>query len=76
MLVRRRVEYDLRPVFAQHNIQTRRIAHRTDQNDKVQRRIFPLELHLDVICIVFINIKNQKLLRVALRNLPAQLAAD
>ena len=76
VLVRRRVEYDLRPVFAQHNIQTRRIAYRTDQNDKVQRRIFPLKLHLDVIRIVFINIKNQKLLRVALRNLPAQLAAD
>ena len=76
MLVRRRMEHDFRPVLAEHHIEARRITHRTDQNDKVQRRIFPLELHLDVIRIVFINIKNQKLLRIALRNLPAQLAAD
>ena len=48
----------------------------TDQHHQIQRRIAPLQLHLDVVSVVLVNIKNHQPPGRQGRQLTAELAAD
>ena len=76
MLVRRRVVYDLRLVIFKYFEDPPAVTDRADQGHKIQLRIFFPELHLNVIRVIFIYVKNDQLLGRVRRDLPAELAAD
>ena len=76
MLVSCRMVDDLRMIFFKHSIDSMGISHRTDQHYQVQFRIIPLQFLLNVIGIVFINIKDDQLLRLMSCDLTAKLASD
>ena len=76
VLVRRRMANEVRAVLGKHVHHALPVAHGADQHDQIQLRMRALQLHLNIICIVFVNIKNDELLRVLRRSLTAKLAAD
>ena len=67
---------DLRTVIVADLEDPAAVPHGTDQYDNVQIRVFILQLQLDVIGVVFINVKNDQTLRVMTGNLPAELRTD
>ena len=52
------------------------ISHRTDQHYQIQFRIIPLQFLLNVIGIIFINIKDDQLLGLMSCDLTAKLASN
>ena len=76
MLVGCRMEYQIRAVLAQHEVQSRRIAHRTDQNFQIQFRMAAEQLHLNIIGVIFVDIEDNQLLGVGFGNLAAKFAAN
>ena len=67
---------NLRTVFFKYAEDSAAVSHGTDQHDQVKVRILLPQFHLDVICVVLINVKNNQLPGIMCRNLPAQFAAD
>ena len=59
--MRRCVKDDIRPVTGKHRLQPPFIPYRTDQHRHVKPREFPFQRFLDLVCIVFINIKNDQM---------------
>ena len=53
-----------------------RVADGADDDLQVQFRMGAVQLHLNIIGIIFVNIQNNELLRLRVGNLTAQLAAD
>ena len=76
MLVRCRVADQIRAVLVKDVHHPLPVAHGADQHDQIQLRMRALQLHLDIVCIVFINIKDNELLGVLRRCLAAELTAD
>ena len=58
MLMSCRVVDNVRPVFFKNAVNAVRIAHRADQNHQIQLRKSVLKFLLNIIGIIFINIKN------------------
>lgn len=67
---------DLRLICFKHGIYALTVPNRSDKHFKIKGFIFSFEFLLDIISIVFIDIKNYELLRLMSGNLPAKLAAD
>ena len=67
---------DFRAVGAENLLHAIGVPHRGNEHFQVQFRIFPHQLLLDVIGIVLVNVQDDQLPGLVLRNLPAQLAAD
>ena len=76
MLMRCRVEDDIRPVCLDHTVYTSRVSYGTDQSDQIKTGILSFQLLLNSICIIFINIKDNQFFRSGTRDLTAQLASD
>ena len=76
MLVRRCVAHDLRAVLGEHRFDARPVAHGADQRDEIKLRAGVVQLLLDVVGVVFVNIKDDEPFRRKARDLAAQLAAD
>ena len=57
-------------------IQTRCVSNRTNQNFQVEIRMCTLEFHLDIICIIFINLKDNQLFRFCTGDLTTKLTAN
>ena len=76
VLVCRSVEHKLRPVGFHHMVQPDGITDRANDNLQIQLRMGAAQLHLNIIGIIFVNIQNNKLLRLRVGDLTAQLAAD
>ena len=57
VLVRSRVEYDLRAVFIEHIVEFHAVAHTADQHEQIELRPRPLQLLFDIVSVVFINIE-------------------
>ena len=76
MLVRRGMEHDIRAEAAEHLLQLFSVAHRGDLYIQIERDRTVEQLLLDVVGVVFIDIKDDDLLGVVMRHLPAQLGAD
>ena len=76
VLVRRGMEHDVRPILSEDHIHAVFVADGADHNGQVKVRIIPQKLLLDIIGVILIDLKDHKLLRLVLRDLPAELAAD
>ena len=74
--MRRCVIYNVGLVLFKDLIDPAAVAHRTDEDFQLQIRLFVSQLQLNGVSIVFVNIKDDKLLRLMGRNLTAQLTAD
>ena len=72
----RSVEHKLRPVSFHHMVQPDGVTDRADDDLQIQFRMGAAQLHLNIIGIIFVNIQNNKLLRLRMGDLTAQLAAD
>jgi len=73
--MRCRMIYNVRSVFGKYAVHSFGIPYRSNKSDKIESRIIMFKLLLNVIRIIFIYIKNNKLLRRMCGNLPAQLAS-
>ena len=69
--MRSRVVYYVGFVGFKYLSDSQGIADRCDQNDKVHLGMGDLKLLLDIVCVVLIDIHDDKLLRVGLRDLTA-----
>ena len=76
MFVRCRVEHDIRMISLHNTLHTPGIAHGSDQRHQIKPRVFPPQLLLDGIGIIFINVENDQHRRFGLGDLAAELAAD
>ena len=76
MFMRRRVINDIRLVIRENPVHPVGIPHGCDEHHKVQIRMFHFQFLLYIINVIFINIENNKLFRLMLRNLSAELASD
>ena len=76
VLMGRSVEHKLRPVSFHHMVQPDGVTDRADDDLQIQFRMGAAQLHLNIIGIIFVNIQNNKLLRLRMGDLTAQLAAD
>ena len=76
MLVRGGVVNDLRPVGFKDFEHPAAVSDGADEGNQVQFRILLLQLQLDAVGVVFVNIKDDQLLRLMGRDLPAQFGAD
>ena len=68
--------HDIGMIRFKHIVDPARVAHAADQNHQIQLRILFLQFLLQVVSIVFINIKHDQLRRLMAGNLTAQLASD
>ena len=75
MLMCRGMEHNLGVVFRKYLFKALSVTHGTDKNLQLKLRQTALKLHLKLISIIFINIKNDKHPRIIVRYLAAQLAA-
>ena len=75
MLVRRGVAHDRRAVLIEHIAHTLFIPDRAYQHHKVKLRVPALELHLDIVGVVFIYVKDHEPAGLERRDLAAELAA-
>ena len=76
MLVGRRMVHDVGAVFFKHRLDPVGVPDGADEHHQVQVRILLLQLQLDVVGVVFVDIKDDQLLRVMACHLAAQLASD
>ena len=76
MFMGRRVEYDIRMIGVHDILHASCVAHRPDQRHQIKPRVFPLQLLLDGIGIIFINVEDDQHRRFGLGDLAAELAAD
>ena len=76
MLMGRSVIDDLRPVFGEHLEHPSAVADGADEGHEVEVRMGIAELVLDIIGVVFIDVKDDELLWVMRRDLAAELRAD
>ncbi len=76
MLVGRRVEDDLWPVFVKHLEDPPAVPDGTDQGHQVQVREVLLQLVLDVVGVVLVDVEDDEFLWLVSDNLPAQLRPD
>ena len=76
MLMSRCVIDDLRPVVVEKLKHAAAVPNRSDQHLKVEVRIFFTQFQLDIVGIVFIDIKDDELAGRMRGNLAAELAAD
>ncbi len=74
LMCRSMVNY-VRMVLFKYRIDPVRVTNASDEYLQVKLRIFAHKLLLDGICTVFINIENDKLLRLVSRYLTAKLAS-
>lgn len=73
--MRRRMIHYIRAVFFKDRIHTLAVAHRADKRYHIKLRVGAFKLVLNIVSIIFVNIKNNKLFGRMLCNLAAQLAA-
>ena len=76
MLMGRRMVDHIRMILLQYAVYPVGVPDRSDQSHQIQIRILPLQFHLQIVCIVFIDIKDDQLLRASRCNLPAKLRPD
>ena len=76
MLVGSCVENNMGTIGIHHRIHTGSIAYGTDQNRQIQIRILPLQFQLNIVGIVFIDVKNHQFFRIIFGDLTAKLGAN
>ena len=76
MLMCCRMINNLRVICLEYIVQPVSIAHRADQRLHPYIRIFALQLLLYIVCIILVNIKNYKKLRILPGYLTAKLTTD
>ena len=77
MLMRRRVEHDLRMIFGKDAVHFRVVAHRRDQGNEIQAvAVLDIQLLLDVVGVILIDIHDDDLFGAVLSDLAHQLGAD
>ena len=76
MLVRCCMEYNVWFVFFHHAVNTMCISYRTDQYSQIQFRMIPSEFLLNIISIIFINVKNDQMPDFMLCQLCTDLTSD
>ena len=76
MLMRSCMIDNIRSVFCKNTVDFSTVSHRTNQNNQIQIRVFMLQFLLDIVCIIFIDIKNDQSLYSICCNLTAQLTSD
>ena len=76
MLVGRRVEDDLRMVLLHDGVDPVRVPNGADEGHQVELRVLPLQLLLDLVRVVFIDVKDDQCPGTGPCDLAAQLAAD
>ena len=76
VLVGRCVVDDVRLVLFEDLEHLPGVAHGTDQRDEIELGVLFLEFQLYIIGIVFVDVEDDEALRVMVRDLPAELAAD
>ena len=76
MLMGRSVIDDLRPVIGKNLEHPSAVADGADEGHKIQVREGVLQLVLDVIGVVFVDVKDDELFRMMGRDLAAELRAD
>lgn len=76
MLVGSGMVHNLRPVGFEDFEHPAAVADGADEGDQVKLRILLFQLQLDAVGVVFVNIKDDQLLRFMGRDLPAQFGTD
>ena len=76
MLMSRRVIHNVRPVCLKDFIHPPCIPHRGNEHRHIQRRIGQTQFLLNIIGVIFVNIKNNQLFRLVRGDLTAQLASN
>ena len=76
MLVGRCVVDDVGLVLFEDLEHLPRVAHGTDQRDEIELGVLFLEFQLYIIGIVFVDVEDDEALRMMVRDLPAELAAN
>ena len=76
MLVGCCVKDDVRPVLRKNRLQSPFIAHRTNQYCQIEIWELPLQRFLDLVRIVFVNVKNDQMPDVVSGQLAADLTSD
>ncbi len=76
VLVGGRVVDDVRMILFKDFEHLAAVADGPDKRDKIELRIFFAELELDVVGVIFVNVKDDQLLRIVPCDLPAELGAD
>ena len=74
--MRRCMEDQLRMVFFEDDVQSMEVTYRTDDKTDVFVGVMVLELLLEVICSVFVNVQDDKHLRVLFDDLPTEFGTD
>ena len=75
MLMRRRVEYDIRLIRAEHVFDFRLIPHAGDKREQIEVGMPPFKFLFYFVCVVLVYIENDQPPRSVRRDLAAQLAA-
>ena len=70
------VEHKVRAVLTQYIVQAVGIPDGTNENLQIQLRMGPLQFHLDLIGVIFVNIEDDQLSGVCPGDLTAKLTAD
>ena len=76
MLVRRRVEDQLRPVRVEDRADALRVAHAAYERHQVEIRVVVPQLLLDGVGVVLVDVEDDELLGVVARDLAAELGSD
>ena len=76
MLMRSCMIDNIRMILCHNAVHTVRISNRCNQYDKIKIWILMFQLLLNLICIIFIDIYNDQLLRLVPCNLPAKLTSN
>ena len=66
----------IRMILLEDPIDARGVSHGADQHEQIQLRMPAPELKLQRVGVVFVNVEDDQLLRLLLRRLTAELAAD
>ena len=75
VLVRRRVENELRAIIGKHLLQAAAVAHGAYERHEVEPRVTLAQLELNVVGVIFVNVEYNKRFGAVRGDLAAQLAA-
>ena len=67
---------DVRMIEREDLLETRNVADTADENGEVQLRMAAFQLHLYIIGVVLVNVKDNQLFRPVRGNLTAELGTD
>ena len=76
VLMRRRIEYDLRPVLCKDVLHFAAVTNAADEDKQIEARYIAQQFLLNIVCVVLVDIEDDELFGFMGRDLTAELAPD